>query len=1030
MPKAEVTPSLALVAAGRWARFMVVFLDNGGNRVGPDSAAQVTPKLVSGKGQFGETSMKKEGAVFSFRPFSQYCVIEVGGTGVMDPPRVEVRADTSISVMPNSVFEGVVMAGEAPSEASDSVVPETAAGVRTALELGGAWKYRADISADTAFGDANFFRPEFDDSEWAAMKVPSNFVLEDKSLQDFYGPVWFRRRFKLDQKTRAAQKRFKLRFEGVDYFARVYLNGMLLGSHEGYFNPFEFDITERLADGENLLAVRVVNPNDDGIASADQEGNVSACEKVWIKGILSYHDTRPGSIELSAKDCQTQGTGGIVGAVKIVGHGPATIDWVRVDIAIEGEDAARTAVVTARHFCFNHGNDEFAAVLGAAATGEGFDQKAFAARAVKLPPGPSYVDIEIRIADPRLWWPWSHPELGRPDLYNLRSALFAPGAATVSDSVSTTFGVRTIAMSETGERAWLWSLNGKRIFFRGTNVIPTIWLSRMDEGSAKRDISLLKKAHLDGMIVLDHHQPPVFYQAADREGMPVFQEFTLVWEYSVARHLRDNGDPALLSNVEVMKRMLAEALMLYHNHPSILWWSLHDEPFFTFGQFDAGESEIPDEPFAPGQKMRLLMDRSFNRGLDAALAGVAAAFDPRRPWHASGNEGTNSTQYWGWYNGVHTDATSRKEPFPIEFGAQAVPYSAEEFMLRRHGKEIWPPADEAAYRRWMFHCLQYPYLSAHIGRTSRYKEFAHWAFASQIHQAAVVKYNIERFRANRYNPTGSEFYFLFSSWWPSITWGTLDHNREPTTAYRWLCDFNNPVAVIADPGKGVLPGGRVEVPVCLVNDLHTPVQAVLEWSVRETAGSFVLRTEPDGVNEGFSNPLWNKEFPDEVIVLDKCGATLRTAASGQATFDVGPDLVSLPKPVAFDLPQFEGTPRHFSLELDLRDPQGKPLARNAYQFCVAGPDPKAVFAPGLSPAPAFKLSVSPSNDPRSAGPQRVHVVHKYSGRQVMGGVMFGGDGRTVKDLPPGIYVLRFTFKGKEIVRDILLDRDVSVELDI
>ena len=1068
MPKVDVTPVAATVKPGKAARFTVVFLDNGGLRVGPETAAQVTPKLVAGKGQIGEVTLKGEGAVFTFKPYTQYCVIEVAGTGVIEAPRVEVRGEPVLAVMPHSIYEAAVMAVPAEALAVEGKIPDAGA-VRTELDLGGNWRYIADTNTEPTYADHSYYKTDFDDSQWGQMKVPSNFALEDRALADFYGPVWFRRKFKLDPKSRGTHKRFKLRFEGADYFARVWLNGTLLGAHEGYFNPFEFDITDRLADGENTLAVRVVNPYDDGIRSADEEGNVSMCEKVWVKGILSYHDTRPGSIELSAKDCQTQGTGGIVRPVKVIGHGPVTIDWVRIDAAPAAEGPAGSrgtdgsslvpsvAKVAARHYLYNHTDDTFAATLGVAARGEGAAPAASTCLTVTLPPGPSWVDVELNVSDPKLWWPWSHPELGTPHLYTLQSVLFrqlneaetarraataakaeakgkkapAPAAADADlyDAAATPFGIRSVEMSETGERAWQWNLNGKRIYFRGTNVIPTIWLSKTDDNMVRRDLSLLKQAHIDGVIVLDHHQPPLFYAEADREGMPVFQEFTLVWEYSAARHVRDNGDPQLTANVDVMKRMLGEALMLYHHHPSILWWSLHDEPFFTFGQADAGTSEIPEKPFAPGEKMPLLMDHSFNRDMDLALAEVARAFDLRRPWHASGNEGTNSTNYWGWYHGVHTDTAAVKEPFPIEFGAQAVPFSAEEFMLRRYGKDIWPPANEEAWRRWMFHDLQFPYLSAHIGKVGRYREFSHWAYASQLHQAAVLKYNFERFRQSRYAPTGSAFYFLFSSWWPSITWGTLDHNREATVAYRWLCEFNTPVAVVADPGKGFLPGGHTEIPVHLINDLHAPCNALLDWTVVETASSFVLRTEPAGMEEGFRNPLWDAEFPDEVLVLDRFGAARRTVASGQLTYNVGPDLMSLGKPVAFDLPPFDGTPRHYQLRLQLADQAGAPLAHNQYQFCVAGADPKALFEPGLFPEPRFALTVTPAGDSRAAGPQRIHLVHKHSGKQVMGGVMFGGDGRTVKDLPPGIYTLRFTFKGKEVSRDLLLDSDREITLD-
>lgn len=258
MPKVDITPSSAVVAPGKAAKFTVVFYDNGGNRVGPDEPAQVVPRLVGGRGQLGAVVMKKEGAVFTFRPFSQYCVIEVGGPGVIETPRVEVRGETSTPVMPNSAFEGVAMAVAAESAPVQMAVPAFST-PRAEIDLGGAWKYHPDRNPEAVRPEDYFARPDTDDSEWGAMKVPSNFVLEDKTLNDFFGHVWFRRRFRVEGKVRALHKRFALRFEAVDYLAKVWLNGKLLGSHESYFAPFEFDITPHLVDGENVLAVRVTN---------------------------------------------------------------------------------------------------------------------------------------------------------------------------------------------------------------------------------------------------------------------------------------------------------------------------------------------------------------------------------------------------------------------------------------------------------------------------------------------------------------------------------------------------------------------------------------------------------------------------------------------------------------------------------------------------------------------------------------------------------------------------------------------------
>lgn len=54
--------------------------------------------------------------------------------------------------------------------------------------------------------------------------------------------------------------RLLLHFEAVDYNATVWVNGILVGSHQGGFTPFEFDITGAVVeDRSNHLVVRVMD---------------------------------------------------------------------------------------------------------------------------------------------------------------------------------------------------------------------------------------------------------------------------------------------------------------------------------------------------------------------------------------------------------------------------------------------------------------------------------------------------------------------------------------------------------------------------------------------------------------------------------------------------------------------------------------------------------------------------------------------------------------------------------------------------
>jgi hypothetical protein len=70
---------------------------------------------------------------------------------------------------------------------------------------------------------------------------------------------WYRKHFRFPQPVKGNHTRIV--FDGVDYFATVWLNRHLLGSHEGAYTNFSFDVTELLRVREdNVLAVKVSHP--------------------------------------------------------------------------------------------------------------------------------------------------------------------------------------------------------------------------------------------------------------------------------------------------------------------------------------------------------------------------------------------------------------------------------------------------------------------------------------------------------------------------------------------------------------------------------------------------------------------------------------------------------------------------------------------------------------------------------------------------------------------------------------------------
>ncbi len=81
----------------------------------------------------------------------------------------------------------------------------------------------------------------------------------DLWVPDYDGAGWYFRSFELDESW--LQRAAVLQFDAVDYYAEVWLNGTRLGDHEGGYTPFTLDATHSVREGENLLAVRVIDPH-------------------------------------------------------------------------------------------------------------------------------------------------------------------------------------------------------------------------------------------------------------------------------------------------------------------------------------------------------------------------------------------------------------------------------------------------------------------------------------------------------------------------------------------------------------------------------------------------------------------------------------------------------------------------------------------------------------------------------------------------------------------------------------------------
>jgi beta-mannosidase len=590
----------------------------------------------------------------------------------------------------------------------------------------------------------------------STMELPCNW--HQGGLPHFFGRVSFQRNFQYNQK---ANDKVFLCFEGVDYRCQVLLNNNLVGKHEGCFQRFEMDVTTFLLNGENLVEVIVESPNE-------QPEDVWPHKKWLIKGIFSHWDAKPGGWDLESG--QDGNTGGIWGDVYLESRSSLHIVHAKVHTQVLPKktpdeshiihwddknqiDATPKAYVWTNIRLSGAVPFDCPVTIQVSFTDEdGVSQK----QCFDYTGSDEHVGL-LLIKEPKLWWTW---DLGHPHLYKLTVSISQKGQ--ILDEQEYIIGLREIDFEpETG----IWKINGVRQFIRGTNVIPTLWLGEYNNDKINQDIKLLRDANVNGVRVCVHVNRKEWYEACDRAGLVVWQDFMLQWGY--ANHVR-----VVESAIKQIKDMIRQL----YNHPSIGVWCCQNESLFF-----------------------------NNEVVGPQLARAAKEEDSSRFVHPTSE--FSEHPYSGWYGGHY----KQFEELPggrlvTEFGAQALP-SVEE-VIEMNGSSEWPPN----WEKLGYHNFQYEqtFYTAYIDHGENWDTFVE---NSQTYQSKLLKLSIESYRKSKFEKVGSMFQFMFMDAWPSITWSVISHKRKPKKGYFTLKQVFQPVLVGVDisdhwPAKKPFGGGE------------------------------------------------------------------------------------------------------------------------------------------------------------------------------------------------------------------------------
>jgi len=508
-------------------------------------------------------------------------------------------------------------------------------GQTTRRLLGGTWYFRQD---DTLAGDSERWFAQDDLTGWKAIHVPHNWNGRDTTL-DRASVGWYRKEFMLPKVPKDKLKRtfWKVRFEGANYRTKVWLNGNAIGGYAGYF-PFEVDL-DGLRKGRNTLVVKV-------------------------SSLRSNHDLthwRPAAFN-------GYGTGGwwnFGGLLReVYVRRIDTIDIEDVHVLPHLPKVGGPAKVDVRAYLRNMTGKDREVDLILSVDGQRIVEKGKQVPA----DGTRILTKTFTIEHPRLWQP------GHPDLY--------PMAVSVRDGHETRatyrlrFGVRKLAVARGG----VILLNGHRLNVHGASIHE----DDIKEGGAlsqgTRSLLVSRLRDLGATITRSHYPlHPALLEAFDKYGILYWVDAPV---YQVPNSFfNETGVRA------AAKRAVALTVRNNINHPSIMTWSLANEP-----AGNRSELGIVGQGLARFIEDGAAVVRSLDDTRFVSIDRQARAGEPPTSSVYRWLDVLGINEYFGWYDSYKADlvrpptttaelsgyldqvhAANRNLPLMItEFGAESV----------------------------------------------------------------------------------------------------------------------------------------------------------------------------------------------------------------------------------------------------------------------------------------------------------------------------------------------------------------------
>ncbi len=561
-----------------------------------------------------------------------------------------------------------------------------------------------------------------------------------------------------------AQAYNELVFEGIDTIAKVYLNGKLLGETDNMHRVWRYDVSGKLAKGENLLEVE-------------------------ISSAVEYFEEKQRRHPLKGNGDTIQGFPHIRKASYMMGWdwGPTLPDMGIWKPAYLLSYNARLEDVEIRQV---HNADGTVTLKCKTDITEGDGFRTVVT--VTDPEGREYAGepnrelTDVKIDSPKLWWPNGY---GEQPLYTVRVEL--TDGDTVIDNVEKKIGLRTLTISQSPDRwgkEFCFCVNGTKIFSMGANYIPEENMMSLRSREKTADlISMCKEANFNTLRVWGGGIYPDdwFFELCDENGIIVWLDLMFacssVW---LTDTFKETVKAEVADNLRRVRHRASLGLICGNNECE---------------EFLASWIKSQQMPLVEADYLELychiLPDLCARYAPDTFYWSSSPSSDT--PLVSPGGEEAGDKHIWNVWSGLKKIDDYKKSytRFCSEFGFESFPnVKTVEAITLPEDRNLFSEVMEAHQKhkngngKLMFYIAQYYDYPT---------DFSKVVYATQLMQERAIRTAVEHFRRNRGRCMGS-LYWQLNDCWPVASWSAIDYYHRPKALWYGSKRFFAPVLLSAD----------------------------------------------------------------------------------------------------------------------------------------------------------------------------------------------------------------------------------------